>query len=78
MTHTTQENTTQDFHCSLAQQTVMIDRTFEIRVSRAGKRMGRSVADFNCSGKNTCGIASQGEGGTVYDWSRCVFQHPPA
>lgn len=72
------ESTTIDFNCSLAAGTVQITRDYELRVSRTGKRMGRGLARTDCSHKDSCGIASQDATGTTYDWSRCVFLHPPA
>lgn len=76
MTHNTQEHTQLDFQCPLVGQGVKISQTHAIRVSRAGKRLGRTVAETECSHKDHCGIARQEPEGTVYDWSRCAFVHP--
>ena len=70
------EHTRLDFHCPTVNQDVQIDRSFAIRVSRAGKRLGRTAADTNCSHKDVCGIAQPGDAGTVYDWGRCAYLHP--
>ncbi len=76
MTLNTQEHTRLDFHCPTVDQDVQIDRIYAIQVSRAGKRMGRTAAETDCSHKDRCGIATQGEAGTVYDWNRCAWVRP--
>lgn len=76
MTHSTQENTTQDFNCPRAGQSVQVEQTFDIHVSRAGKRLGRKVIANACSHMDQCGIASSGPSGKTYDWSQCAFLHP--
>lgn len=76
MTNNTQEQTRLDFHCPVVDQDVKIEQTHAIRVSRAGKRLGRTIAETDCSHKDRCGIASQEPTGTVYDWSRCAFVQP--
>ncbi|HRD98881.1 MAG: hypothetical protein JNK55_00300 [Rubrivivax sp.] len=78
MTLNTQEHTRVDFHCPKVDQDVQIDRIYAIQVSRAGKRMGRTAAETDCSHKDRCGIATQGEAGTVYDWNRCAWVRPQA
>jgi|JI6StandDraft_1071083.scaffolds.fasta_scaffold146097_2 hypothetical protein len=76
MTHNTQEHTRLDFHCPMVNQDVKIEQTHAIRVSRAGKRLGRTVSETECSHKDRCGIAHEEPTGTVYDWTRCAFVQP--
>jgi hypothetical protein len=78
MTLNTQEHTRLDFHCPVVAQDVKIDRIYAIQVSRAGKRLGRTPSETDCSHKDQCGIAGQGETGTVYDWGRCAWVNPQA
>jgi hypothetical protein len=76
MTETTQETSTMDFNCPAAGKLVVIHSTCAIRVSRAGKRLGRQATETNCSNKDHCLIATHTDGGVVHDWSKCVYLHP--
>ena len=78
MTEANHEGVSVDYACALAGKTVLIDRTYTLRVSRTGKRMGRALSAVDCSNKDHCVVASHTADGTVYDWSRCIFLHPPA
>jgi hypothetical protein len=49
MTDTTQEIATMDFNCPAAGKLVVIHSTYAIRVSRAGKRLGRQATETDCS-----------------------------
>jgi len=60
----------------MVNQDVKIEQTHAIRVSRAGKRLGRTVSETECSHKDRCGIAHEEPTGTVYDWTRCAFVQP--
>ena len=78
MTEANHESVSVDFSCVLAGKTVLIDRTYTLRVSRAGKRLGRELSSTDCSNKDDCVIATHTAAGTVYDWAKCIFLHPPA
>lgn len=76
MTDTTQEIATMDFNCPAAGKLVVIHSSYAIRVSRAGKRLGRQAAQTDCSNKDHCLIATTTANGIVHDWDKCVYLHP--
>lgn len=78
MTQATHESISLDFTCAVVGKTVLIDRIYTVRVSRAGKRLGRELSSIDCSHKDSCAVASHSASGIVYDWSRCIFLHPPS
>jgi hypothetical protein len=76
MTDTTQEIATMDFNCPAAGKLVVIHSTYAIRVSRAGKRLGRQATETDCSNQDHCLIATHGPEGVTHDWAKCVYLHP--
>jgi hypothetical protein len=77
MTQTQHEYKTLSFNCSAVARVIKIDREYKIRVTRSGEELGRIISKTDCSDKDNCLIATRHGMGTSYDWSKCVFLHPP-
>lgn len=65
-----------DFPCGAVGKTVEFERQYVIRISRAGKRLGRDTVGTDCTGKDKCQVRQQSGQRTEYDWTLCVYLHP--
>lgn len=76
MSPSTAESVEINFSCELVEKIVKFEIQYAVRISRAGKRLGRDTVKTDCSNKDDCRVADHSGPQTTYDWSQCIYLHP--